>query len=76
MGERFTFNCQACGSSAEVSGGGDSGYSFCTQTILCFDCIELMDIAAAVVPGEEVVLLHVCFQLLEDQRCPICGRER
>jgi len=53
MGECFKFSCPVCGYAAEVSGGRDSGEGHCTQTILCFDCKELMDVVAAVLSGFE-----------------------
>lgn len=51
MGKCFTFKCPKCQYSAMVSGGEDCGEVIWTQTILCLDCLEVMDAVAAVRRG-------------------------
>jgi hypothetical protein len=65
LGEHFTFRCSQCGYSAEISGGSDAGYSFCTQTILCFECKELMDIVTAVVRGEQQAGMEITGEIAD-----------
>jgi hypothetical protein len=44
MGQCYRFICQACGYTAEVSGGKAAGFYTATNTYECFDCKELADL--------------------------------
>jgi hypothetical protein len=67
MGSRFEFRCNACGYSAEVSGGQDAGFCVLVETIVCNDCEELVDAVIGERPGPEGAVRKVT------PRCPICG---
>jgi hypothetical protein len=43
MGRTYLFECPKCGYRSRVSGGGDHGFHFAVQTIVCLDCKELYD---------------------------------
>lgn len=47
MGGTYIFKCSSCGYSAEVSGGKDRGFVIFTETKVCQDCRELMDVVVA-----------------------------
>lgn len=53
MGACYQFTCAACGYTAEVSGGLDSGMMNRAATISCADCRELMDVDIGPVVAEE-----------------------
>jgi len=43
MGRSYLFECARCAYRATVSGGGDRGFHFAVQTIVCVECKELYD---------------------------------
>ena len=54
MGKRYTFKCDYCGYSAEVSGGDDAGMVGTTTTISCGVCRELYDVVVWQVRRQEL----------------------
>jgi hypothetical protein len=53
MGARYPFSCNACGYSADVSGGPDGGETIRTVTITCATCKKLRDVTVGdVMAGE------------------------
>lgn len=44
MGETFEFKCPYCGYRAEVSGGEDCDMIAVTETMICENCRELVDV--------------------------------
>ena len=76
MGARYSFRCEACGHSAEVSGGKDAGMIAEVETMTCADCQELVDVLTATAPmdsafGRERPLLKE-----RRLRCPECHGRR
>jgi hypothetical protein len=45
MGTAYEFQCRACGYSAQVCGGRDSGMDITLFTWVCGDCRALVDVA-------------------------------
>ena len=43
MGRTYLFECSRCAYRAKVAGGVASGARFTVQTLLCFECRELLD---------------------------------
>jgi hypothetical protein len=43
MGRTYLFECEKCGYKAKVAGGATEGAEFTVQTILCYQCRELID---------------------------------
>ncbi len=44
MGERFRYYCSFCDYEVVISGGPDCGFDAFTETCLCKDCHELVDV--------------------------------
>ena len=44
MGQLYGFECPSCGYHTEVSGGKDRGFVAFTQTKVCQDCKQVVDI--------------------------------
>lgn len=44
MGIRKTYKCNKCSYSAEISGGVDRGFTVKTNTMLCEQCKEVIDV--------------------------------
>lgn len=44
MGETFEFKCHGCGYRAQISGGIDCGMIVVTETMVCENCRELVDV--------------------------------
>ena len=69
MGQRTNHTCSACKYEAIVSGGRDVGFFIVTQTCLCSNCHEVMDVCLGEHGGHprsvqtEVTVLD----------CPECG---
>ncbi|GAB4282963.1 MAG: hypothetical protein Kow0068_07740 [Marinilabiliales bacterium] len=65
MGTRRTYQCKKCNYSAHVSGGQDMGLVEKTNTVICYNCNELVDI----------VTEYYTKVILTDNinKCPKCG---
>jgi hypothetical protein len=44
MGALYEFTCAKCGYSANVSGGRDVGMDAVVRTMICEDCLDLVDV--------------------------------
>lgn len=70
MGQLYRFECPSCGYHAEVSGGKDRGFVALTQTKVCQDCREVVDvlIGKAMDPsaGKDTAIPRT------KQECPVC----
>ena len=56
MGRAYLFECPRCGYRAAVAGGAASGAQFAVQTVLCYECRELLDAVTSLkVPRSPVV---------------------
>ena len=57
MGALCDFQCKGCGYQTRVSGGPDHGFTVETNTMVCLDCRELVDVITGIVEGapEEMV---------------------
>lgn len=82
MGLKLEFNCDGCGYSATVAGGGDAGMRAVTTTIECRDCRLLLDVVISESPWDErSYMLPVCPQdpshsvrkWTAPGPCPRCG---
>jgi hypothetical protein len=67
MGEWFEFKCHGCGYRAEVSGGEDCGMIAVTETMVCENCQELVDVQV----GYALPLYHGEWDK-NMTRCPVC----
>ena len=85
MGATYTYTCQSCGYSANVSGGPDVGFVVKTQTGFCSTCNELIDYVTEVChpdgDSEKDVVLGACHKCRtpveqnwhDGDACPRCG---
>jgi hypothetical protein len=48
MGRTYLFECEKCGYRAKVAGGAAEGAELTVQTILCYQCRELIDAVVSV----------------------------
>ena len=47
MGRTYLFECEKCGYRVKVAGGAAEGLEFTVQTILCYQCRELLDVVTS-----------------------------
>lgn len=70
MGQLYSFDCPSCGYHAEVSGGKDRGFVAFTQTKVCQDCREVVDVligkANELSTGQDITIPKA------KQECPSC----
>lgn len=70
MGQLYGFECPSCGYHTEVSGGKDRGFVAFTQTKVCQDCKQVVDIligkAAELSAAKEITIPKA------KQQCPDC----
>ena len=86
MGTYYQFTCGECDFETEVSGGFDIGMVAATQTIICRDCGNLVDVLVGDAPTtdpEDVVSMtlhcptstrHEVAQWNHPGPCPKCGK--
>jgi len=86
MGQSYEFRCNACGYTAEVSGGTDAGMNVITETQVCNACTEVVDVVTGPSPinqdytGEVAESVNKCpkcgsgnLQTWSKRKCPKCG---
>ena len=85
MGSTYTYKCNACNYSANVSGGPDVGFVVKTQTGFCMTCNDLVDYVTEVWAGdgetEKGVVIGACHtcknavtrQWNDGDQCPRCS---
>lgn len=70
MGELHTFECPSCGYHAEVSGGKDRGFIAFTQTKVCQNCRQVVDVLtgkATKLSAAQAIIIPKA-----KQECPAC----
>jgi hypothetical protein len=83
MGVTYDFKCTSCGYLAQVSGGTDFGMMALTETMICTNCIGLVDVIIEARPhsqdlNEYIGLCPNCstdnvIKWSQDQPCPKCS---
>jgi rubredoxin len=88
MGGRYSFTCSRCSYVATVSGGPDRGFLARTETMICRQCHELVDVAVEVrtprtFPVKWTQKVAQCprcdgtewLEIWQNRRCPKCSAE-
>jgi hypothetical protein len=73
MGRTYLFECPHCSYGAKVSGGADKGLRFTSQTLLCQDCKQLLDVVTGV---KTVVTPPLCEPLVRKRLKPLAASRR
>lgn len=71
MGLKRTYKCESCNYSSLVAGGRTRGFENITDTFICTDCKELVDIVVDNVETETIVEWMQDVRK-EEIKCPVC----
>lgn len=66
MGTQVTYQCDNCDYSAHISGGQDAGMLVQTNTYLCYNCMEVVDVITEYITG-------MASDESDIGKCPICN---
>lgn len=73
MGSIYRYNCTSCKYKVKVSGGKDRGFEIFTETKVCLNCKEVMDVGTDVVKGMKSATKIKRSLAKSKPRCPECG---
>ncbi|OHB44928.1 MAG: hypothetical protein A2178_02385 [Planctomycetes bacterium GWC2_49_10] len=76
MGSIYRYKCAACNYQAEVSGGKDRGFEIFTETKVCLNCKEVMDVGTDVVKDMKSAKRIKRDLAKSKPHCPVCGSEK
>ncbi len=76
MGGIYVFECEKCKYEARVAGGRDSGFLINTQTKICPDCRQLVDVVTGIIPGVYMTEKKKLELTEAKGSCPECGKRK
>ena len=59
MGGLFEFKCPNCGYQAEVSGGEDCGFFARTETMVCKNCLQVVDVLVGFTTIQSLITMRL-----------------
>ena len=73
MGSIYIYKCSACKYKAKVSGSKDRGFEIFTETKVCLNCKEVMDVGTDIVKDMKSAKKIKRSLTKLKPRCPECG---
>ena len=73
MGSTYVYKCTACKYEAEISGGKDSGFLISTQTKMCPNCRQLVDVVTGTTRDPVMAKELKLNPAKSKSDCPQCG---
>ena len=74
MGLRYLGTCEQCSYQGMASGGRDCGFFVWTESVICNNCTELLDVQIGYTRGADEVGMEK--QTWHLRRCSTCRRKR